>query len=243
MLKVDYKYLAAKTNVTFSSAPVYRVSGLLNKDLRVFLKSYVKEQKIPSHPEEYKRSISSIYCIDRANHFLETAPYEWLSLIETQVTKGLAYFLRSGNDTQNRSRVQTLVSAFGIASAVENQNVEAESRNNDNTRIDLIIKWDDGAMRNQIIIEAKLNYELRENQLKLYSKNTNRKKEKFDNCYFYVISEARTRITAEQLKENNSWKWVSWSSLLLKYEKFKNSVHDDDDFRRFRKTLWNRTKN
>ncbi|WP_339777316.1 PD-(D/E)XK nuclease family protein [uncultured Thalassospira sp.] len=188
MLKVDYKYLAVKTNVTFSSAPVYRVSGLLNKDLRVFLKSYVKEQKIPSRPEEYKRAISSIYCIDRADHFLKLAPYEWLSLIETQVTKGLAYFLNSGNESQNRSRVQTLVSAIGIPSKVENQSVEAEFRNNDNTRIDLIIKWEDGAMRNQITIEAKLNYELRKNQLRSYLKNTKKKKRKIRQllflCYF-----------------------------------------------------------
>ena len=156
--------------------------------------------------EEYKRAISSIYCIDRADHFLKLAPYEWLSLIETQVTKGLAYFLNSGNESQNRSRVQTLVSAIGIPSKVENQSVEAEFRNNDNTRIDLIIKWEDGAMRNQITIEAKLNYELRKNQLRSYLKNTKKKKRKIRQllflCYFWGTNPNHYRtVKRKQLLE------------------------------------------
>ena len=49
------------------------------------------------------------------------------------------------------------------------------------------------------------------------------------------------RITRALRRQwSQEWRWRSWRSLLLAYDRVLNPDHDDDAFRQFRRTLWDR---
>lgn len=43
-----------------------------------------------------------------------------------------------------------------------------------------------------------------------------------------------------RLARNPRWGFAYWSAVLLRFERELAAIEDDDDFRRFRRTLWER---
>ena len=58
----------------------------------------------------------------------------------------------------------------------------------------------------------------------------------------FLVSPLRDGEVARALSQQKSkdWQWMSWRSLLLAYDRVLNHDHDDDTFREFRRTLWDR---
>ena len=61
----------------------------------------------------------------------------------------------------------------------------------------------------------------------------------------FIVSPLRDDRVARALSRQRSkdWRWMSWRSLLLAYDRALHQDHydhDDDAFRLFRRTLWDR---
>ena len=229
------------------------------------LKRVIDDARLPFEPapswDRARPALDRVFGIDLAHHFLHAAPLEWLQderLTERQVTKGFAYFLNAGDRTTRTGRVRALLRALdsdpGDAdSGLREPGATPEASTAEEKRIDLLIEWIDASCRKRgAVIEAKLGHEVTKGQLRDYRAHLlNRiergyrhevQSDEQERPLLFLVSPLRdagiTRALRQQCSQD--WRWMSWRSLLLAYDRSLNPDHDDDAFRQFRRTLWDR---
>ncbi|WP_336079918.1 PD-(D/E)XK nuclease family protein [Thalassospira sp. CH_XMU1448-2] len=242
MQNYSCKLLADKLEITFDPAPLHSIGSILEGDVKRFIcGSFLHNWEPPSWEESHK-NLQKLYSIEKPNHFFSASPHEWLSLIETQSTKGFEYFLNAGSALQKKARVQDFLLAFGIATNVNNPEVKAEAPTSESKRIDLSIIWhDENNQKHGLAIEAKFQYKITRGQLPSYRKHLQKQIKNDDKIYLFVVSISKNSNLIRALSRNTSWKWISWQHLLIEYEKVRSTRHDDKEFLRFRRTLWDRS--
>lgn len=204
-------------------------------------------------------ALDRVFGLDLRHHFLHAAPLEWLQevrLTEPQITKGFAYFLNAEDRKIRTGRIRALLRALGSRSGDEDgrlreASVTPEAPAN-GMRIDLLIEWTDTSGRRRgAVIEAKFGHDITAGQLPGYRihleriERDYRKPTNFDpreHPLLFIVSPLRdskvTRALGRLRKKD--WRWMSWRSLLLAYDRVLHPDHDDDTFRQFRRTLWDR---
>lgn len=192
-------------------------------------------------------------CADNPGHCFNVEPDRWLSLIETQVTRGLAYFINENASSDVRhARAAALLNACEdkvarrIVDARDILSVSAlaEVVMSASKCADLVLhaRLRGGGDR-LLIVEGKLGHHLTKGQLRAYERGAHEiiaqhglRCASDDIALLVIGNRLRDSDTAE-LAGNRRWRFLSWRDLVLKYERY---LHLDDDkhFRRFRRTIW-----
>lgn len=204
-------------------------------------------------------ALDRVFGIDLHHHFLHAAPLEWLQevrLSEPQITRGFAHCLDVGGRAVRTGRIRALLRALGsdpgdADSGLREARVKPEAPAN-RKRIDLLIEWTDASRRKRgAVIEAKFGAHVTPGQLPGYRRRLERIESDYrrevsaneqERPLLFLVSPLRdagiTRALGRQRSQD--WRWMSWRSLLLAYDRVLDPDHDDDAFRRFRRTLWDR---
>ena len=115
-----------------------------------------------------------------------------------------------------------------------------------------MIKWTDASGRKRgAVIEAKFEARVNPGTLPAYRTCLRRIEKDYrrevpsnqqERPLLFLVSPLRDAGITRALRRNWSqdWRWMSWRSLLLAYDRSLNPDHDDDAFRQFRRTLWDR---
>ena len=201
------------------------------------------------HWPEGLSAMERVFALERRSHLFRAEPSApWARFTEPQLTKGFAHFLNAPESDIRIKRVCALLKSLGAAELGNDMSsdvkVTAEAPTAGNKRIDLLIKWTDSANeRYAVAIEAKLDHDVTSGQLLAYSDH-------LDNCKCKVAKERRLLAvisphlsdrTAGELRDNPEWRWAAWWSLLLAHERALSDAFDDEEYRRFRRTLWDHT--
>ena len=204
-------------------------------------------------------ALDRVFGIDLHHHFLHAAPLEWLQeawLTEPQITRGFAHCLNAGGRTTRTGRIRALLRALGsdpddADSSIREARATPEAPAN-GKRIDLLIEWTDASRRKRgAVIEAKFGAHVTPGQLPGYRRRLERIESDYrrevsvneqERPLLFLVSPLRDAGITRALRRQRSqdWRWMSWRSLLLAYDRVLDPDHDDDAFRRFRRTLWDR---
>ena len=202
-----------------------------------------------------RHAMEGAFGFRHAHHFFHAAPLEWvthLRLTEPQVTKAIGHFLHSEDRVTREGRIRALLAALGSrmegvpgkARATAEAPVAGTQR-----RIDLLVEWQDGAFDRGAAIEAKFGHGVTKGQLSAYRRHLLRIERRYrrdehvgepEPPLLFVISSDYRKSDDRALARNRDWRWKSWRSLLLAYDRFLDPQHDDREFRQFRRTLWDR---
>ena len=130
--------------------------------------------------------------------------------------------------------------------------VTPEASANKKRRIDLLIEWTDVSSRKRgAIIEAKFDHRVVPGTLSAYRPHLKRIESGYrsevpsnerERPLLFLVSPLRDARITRALRRNWSqdWRWMSWRSLLLAYDRNLDPDHDDDAFRQFRRIVWDR---
>ena len=190
------------------------------------------------------------------HHLFHALPVKWVQLTEPQATKAFAEFLNADEQTiRRRRRIQAFLRALGSGREMSNivlhkAYVSAEASAGKGKRIDLLLGWKDTAGFDRgAVVEGKFGHSITPGQLKTYKqylrKTIERRYRKSQSTaaetpLLYVVSSRRRPHDEKKLKQNKGWRWISWRSLLIAFDRVLEPDDDDYEFRQFRRTLWDR---
>ncbi len=236
-----------------------RFSGTLSGALfRAVQERLLRARQLP----DWRRARQAMACVfgfRDVHHFFHAAPLGWVTrvwLTEPQVTKAIAHFLHSEDRVTRGGRIRALLTALGghpegtegglgIARATAEAPVAGTRQ-----RIDLLIEWQDGeGFDRAAAIEAKFGHGVTAGQLPAYRRHLLRVERQYrraehvgepESPLLFVVSSGYRKSDDRALARNRDWRWKSWRALLLAYDRFLEPQHDDETFRQFRRTLWDR---
>ena len=209
--------------------------------------------------QQARQAMETVFGFHHAHHFFHAAPLGWVSharLTEPQVTKAIAYFLHSQDHARRGARIRALLSALGyrpdeMGTVLRKARATAEALVDDTQqRINLLVEWlDDKGGDRGAVIEAKFGHDVTKGQLKTYQRHLLRVERRYTRAehiggpeppLLFIVSPYYRKSDAHALARNRGWRWKSWRSLLLAWDRFLDPRHDDEAFRQFRRTLWDR---
>lgn len=185
-------------------------------------------------------------------HCFAVEPHLWIDLHEPQITKGLAHFLNAGTSQIRTRRILALLQAVQPTSApaldidlddVVNARAIYEAQCGQGRRIDVIawVQLSDGR-RIGTVIEAKVGHYVTSGQLSSYEAAAAKPPYNLDPraVRFVIVAPSLTNATQKQLWRNPRWQFIAWRVLLNRLgSALAKSECDNDDFLRFRRTVWN----
>ena len=207
------------------------------------------------HLPDWSKSLAAmtaVFGFDRRHHLFHADPVDWVRLTEPQATSAFVHFLHAEDRAVRKGRVRAFLRALGSDggqpdSVLRKVSAEAEAAAGPR-RIDILLRWQDASnLRRGAIVEAKFGHQISGGQLSRYSERLGgierqyrKDSESRERPLLFVVSSRRRRHDDKALADNRYWRWMSWRSLLLGYDRALDPEHDDDEFRRFRRTLWDR---
>lgn len=184
------------------------------------------------------------YGLENDHHSLHAETIEWLRLGETQATRGLEHFLSSSGD-RARAFLQALAPTLNWPTDLSEISIETEKRAG-RGRIDLMIFRHSQGATWGAVIEAKFEHSLKGNPLgdyRRYAANLGMAVDDFaePTGVMIVLGKRVCRQTRKRLRRNGQWRFVHWREVLRRFDTQLAEQTLDEDFRRFRRTLWERT--
>ena len=232
-----------------------RFSGVLSGALaRAVQGRLMRVRQLPAW-RQARQAMEDVFGFHHAHHFFHAAPLGWVirvRLREPQVTKAIAYFLHSEDPVTRGGRIRALLAALGSRAedVVGKAQARAEASVAGKRSIDLLVEWQDGRRFDRAaVIEAKFGHDVTKGQLKTYRRHLLRVERQYRRAehvggpepeLLFLVSPSFRKSDARALAKNKYWRWKSWRSLLLAYDRFLDPQHDDEVFRQFRRTLWDR---
>lgn len=184
----------------------------------------------------YAQAFDELFRLSPTHCFAARA-HDWTSFHEPQLTRGLAHFLSVGSTGQRRARVHAFLKATGA----ERLPIKADSLCQcdavaEEGRIDLkVIATTEHDLKIGVVVEAKLGHKITTGQLSRYRKLS---RGDADDLLLCVVAPSLTTSSRRALRKNAAWQFHTWRTLLLGLEENLPVEADDDDFRRFRRTMW-----
>lgn len=172
-----------------------------------------------------REALQETFGLKRRDHFLSLPRGVFPSLREPQITKAICNLL-TGTPSRTLRRCQALFDALGGASAPRLKQVTQVTAD-DRTRMDLAIHAvDENGMSCCLVLEAKLESELSDTQLKKYRKILLKTYSEKRQRHLWVVAPLKTARTTRVMGRsiNSEWKFVSWRRLLLAWQR----ALDDD---------------
>ncbi len=187
------------------------------------------------------------------SHCLAMLGHDWLWVLEWQATEGLAYYLAQPSRSVRLARclafLRSLEPPAGTqwpvtlneAQVTAEKPARGRGRKVSAGRIDLLVAGKSAGQDYGAVIEAKFGHDLSTNPLPAYHATAGRLGLHTGNCRFIVLAVAIDATIQARLRRNPAWSFQSWRRLLLNLERELPREFDDDDFRRFRRTLLDRS--
>ena len=208
-------------------------------------------------PSDWTRSrgaMASVFGFDLPHHLFRANPVTWVMMTEPQATKAFAQFLGAGDRTLRSKRIQAFLRALGHSGGEGSEDLRApratpEASTKSQQRIDLLLEWQDADdLHRGAAIEAKFGHHIlsktlpryREHLLQIEESYRDKPGRREERPLLFVVSSRLRQHDEKALRKNRDWRWTSWRSLLLAFDRALDEQHDDDDFRQFRRTLWDR---
>lgn len=244
-----------KTRIEWRSIPQdkLRFSGGFLEEIGVTLlgsvKRFLHERRVAPWPSpEWKHNLAalvSVFNLGKQSNFLFYEPIVWAHFTEPQITGGFAHFLQNESPEHNDIRVRAFLQALDVTpiDEISTPKVEAEHRTSGDQRIDLLVTWDDeNNGKNAAVIEAKFNHLVTRGQLNAYRRYVRRSlRANPDACNFFVVAPHENINIDRELRHNKKWRFVSWHTLLLRFDGVLPVEADSEAFRQFRRTVWNQS--
>lgn len=236
-----------------------RFSGMLSGALvRAVQERLLRARQLPDW-RDTRHAMECVFGFHHVHHFFHAVPLGWVTrvwLTEPQVTKAIAHFLHSEDRVTRGGRIRALLTALGARPegregglGIPRATAEAPVAGT-RQRIDLLIEWQDGeGFDRAAAIEAKFGHDVAAGQLPAYRRHLLRAERQYRRAehvggpeppLLFVVSSGYRKSDDRALARNRDWRWKSWRSLLLVYDRFLEPQHDDETFRQFRRTLWDR---
>ncbi len=192
------------------------------------------------------KAISNHFGLAGEHHSLHVEPLRWLWLGETQATKGLQHFLAQGDD-RIRLFLRALAPTIPWPSDLEELSVGAEIPSG-RGRIDLLIHGKAHGRTWGAVIEAKFENGLKGNPLSEYMRHGAKLKMALmpdvagkRTGALIVLGKKLSRPSRKKMSRNARWRFVHWREVLRRFDAGLTEPTVDEEFRRFRRTLWERT--
>lgn len=195
---------------------------------------------------ERMNAITSHFGLDREGHCFRAEPHRWLRLTEVQSTQGLATFLNQGGPETIRAFLRALAPQVtwpvGLTELRARVEVPAGAG-----RIDLLITGKAGRCMWGAVVEAKLEHHSGSNPLRDYATYAREsgmlvpeRRGNLRTGVLVILAKRNCRRTQARLNRNKRWDLVHWRALLHRLELELTMLRDEAEFRRFRRTLWER---
>lgn len=191
-------------------------------------------------------AISRHFGLANEQHSLHVDPFGWLRLSETQATGSLRHFLAAG-DGRARLFLKALAPEIDWPSDLDDFVVVTETRAG-RGRIDLLIHAKSRGAVWGAVIEAKFENSISGNPLPDYLRHGTRLGMRFAAAgaakrtgALIVLGKRVCRQTRKRLARNGQWRFVHWREVLRRFDAGLADEAVDEDFRRFRRTLWDRS--
>ena len=199
-------------------------------------------------------AMARVFGLDLPHHLFHADPVTWVMMTEPQATKAFAQFLNAEERTLRSKRIQAFLRALGYRRGEGSEDLCApratsEASTNNQQRIDLLLEWRDaeGFLRGAAV-EAKFGHRILSGTLSEYRKHLLQIERSYraepvrrqKRPLLFVVSSWFRHHDENALCKNRDWRWISWRSLLLAFDRALDERHDDDGFRQFRRTLWDR---
>ena len=200
-------------------------------------------------PPDWARAcpaIDAAFGTDLSHHLFRAEPISWVSLTEPQITSGFAQFLRTPNRRLRLARTRPLLTALGVdlGEAVHDIEVQDEvvTAGRRKRRIDLLVRWaDPPSTPHAVVVEAKLGGgSFKRGTLRAYRRHLTSLGIAQEHTQLRIVSSKFSNNIRRALRDNPNWRWLPWRDLLLAYDRALCGGADDDDFRQFRRTAWER---
>ena len=236
----------AFSSPSFDSASVRLVSEKLADALTRSIRRGLLPVQPPPGWARARPAIDAAFGTDLSHHLFRVEPVAWVSLTETQITGGFAQFLRVPNRRLRLARARPLLTALGVdlGEAVHDIHVEAEvgTAGSRNRRIDLLVTWEiPPGTRYAAVVEAKLDGgSVRRRTLPAYRQHLTNLGIAQERMELRLVSSRCSNNIRRALRNNPNWRWLPWRDLLLAYDRALCGDADDDGFRQFRRTAWER---
>jgi hypothetical protein len=196
------------------------------------------------------QSLADFHGVGDEHHCLNARVHDWLWPLERQATEGFAAFLDPPSRELKLERVAAFLRALpppacGWPERIETASVFTEHRTGKRRRsnagrVDLIVAAGGLSGFAAAVIEAKFGHDVSTNPLGDYVRAAMRMGFHQGSCVFLIVGLDKDRIVRRRLKANPSWGFLGWRRLLRALETQMRPEIDDDDYRRFRRTLFAR---
>ena len=166
------------------------------------------------------QSLEAIFGLDRTSHFLRHHRGLFPQLWERQITQSLRALLLE-DPARTHERCQALLDALqggGICEIGEVDRITADAAD----RMDLAVHFRDAdQVKHCVVIEAKLEHELSDNQLGNYRRRLLQDYPRPEQRHLFVIAPRRTARTDQILgrTKNQEWSFATWRQLLLAWQR------------------------
>lgn len=190
-------------------------------------------------------AISNHFGLSSKHHCLNAEPLGWLRLSETQATKGLQHFL-ARDDRRIRLFLQAVAPTVAWPPDMTALDIAAETPSG-RGRIDLLVTGEAQGRIWGAVVEAKFEHSLKGNPLGEYLRHGAKLKMALDPASkaertgaLIVLGKKFSRQTKKKMARHSKWRFVHWYEVLRRFDACLNEPTIDEDFRRFRRTLWER---
>ncbi len=240
--------LATRPVPAYDLAPLLRAHRLFGNNRRI-IASPLNDRSIQPWGEGLA-AMRRVFGLEREGHCLTTEPHRWAWFHEPQITGGFVHFLTEGSRLCSLGRTTAFVSAaLHVAGRTSNALVgrrildvsaAAELQVDGGTRIDILVELelDDESMIG-VIVEAKFGADLSPTQLACYRRHAlKRAGWRVDQTVLLILAPEPARLKQSVLDRNPDWSVQSWWRFLHRLEHDLPPEHDCEDYRRFRRTVW-----
>ena len=183
---------------------------------------------------------------DRERTALDVAPTPWLRITETQITRPLADFINEEGPRRAMAFLRALPCVgVDLPDTFDSGAASAEVPA-DPGRIDLLVTGRSGRRTYGAAVEVKIDHALH-NPLGAYARVASEsgltiagREEGRPTGSLIVLARTANAATLRRLGRNKGWRFVHWSGFLRRFERELANARDDDDFRAYRRLVWDR---
>lgn len=191
-------------------------------------------------------ALRQFYGLPGISHAFHVEPVPWIRLTEVQATVGLAGFLRAGGSARAAAFLRALDPSVNWPDSLSEVSVTPEMPV-PGGRIDILVTAVHAGRTWGAAVEAKVGHHLGDNPLADYATAARKRGLKLNTPpdesrtgSLVVLGRSMSRADEAVLAKNRRWIFVTWSTMLRRLERELSGLPDDDEFVRFRRTLWDR---
>lgn len=193
-------------------------------------------------------AVTTFFGADHPNHAFGVEPLKWLRMTEPQSTRGLALFLQEGGSERILPFLRALHPQLDWPDRFDRVWAEAEVPAG-RGRIDLLLRGRIGSTVWGAVVEAKFGHHVRSNPLPDYRRVAMSlglqpcgPDRTGGTAVLAILGQFTCATTQSRLDRNRDWRFVGWQPVLRRFERGLADHADDEEFRTFRRTLWERTR-